>query len=86
MSESERVSDSAWVSAGGVGRGVGFGPAGQPGERPKAVLQMVPALAMKRPTINTLRRIVFRYDIYFNFDSLRELPGWLIRALSFDRK
>ena len=50
--------------AGGVGRGVGIGPAGQPAERPKAVLQMVPALAMKRLTISTLRSIIFRYDIY----------------------
>ena len=44
--------------AGGVGRGVGTGPAGHPGPMPRALLQMVPALANKRPTINARRRIV----------------------------
>ena len=44
---------------GGVERGVGTGPAGQPGEIPKAVLQIVPALKTKRPAINARRRIIF---------------------------
>jgi hypothetical protein len=72
--------------AGGVGRGVGLWPVGQPGPRLKAVWQMVPALVIRKAAINTLRRRISRYDILFSFDSLRELPGRLIRALSFDRK